>query len=44
MLCDLGLQSPGLPSREAKRFNLTEGSVLLSLFDSVMHGMIPVMT
>ena len=31
MLCSLGLQSPKLPSREAKEIHLSQGSVLQSI-------------
>ena len=41
MLCSLGLQSPRLPSREAKGIHLSQGSVLQSIGN--YYGMMPIM-
>ena len=44
LFCGLGFQSPRLPSREAKGIYPSPGSAVLSLFDGLMHGTMPVMT
>ena len=46
MLCGLRLQTPRLPSREAKGIHLSQRSVLLSLlsFEALVYDMIPIIT
>ena len=44
MLCSWGCGRRGWPAEEARGIHLSQRTVFLSLFDGLVHGMMPIIT